>query len=147
MRAMNRDTVFSLLVLLLSVTVGWVAFGYPSDSSWFPRVLSVFLGLMAMFLLAGSRKIVNADGPDFFDSQVAQVRVAAAVFGAAVLYALAIQLLDFEVVNYVFLVAAMYLLGQRNPIVIAGVATATMLLIKLLFFVLLDVSRPQGLLF
>ena len=81
------------------------------------------------------------------DGQVAQVRIAAAVFGAAVLYALAIQLLNFEVANYVFLVAAMYLLGQRNPIVIAGVATATMLLIKLLFFVLLDVSRPQGLLF
>ena len=42
---------------------------------------------------------------------------------------------------------AMYMLGQRDPIVIATVATVTMLLIKLLFFVLLDVSRPQGLLF
>ena len=58
-----------------------------------------------------------------------------------------IQFVSFEVANFLFLVAAMTLLGQRNPMVIAGVATVTMLLIKLLFFVLLDVSRPQALLF
>ena len=31
-------------MLLVSVTAGSVAFSYPADSSWFPRVLSVFLG-------------------------------------------------------------------------------------------------------
>jgi hypothetical protein len=41
----------------------------------------------------------------------------------------------------------MYLLGQRNPVIIVSIATATMLLVKLLFFFLLDVSRPQTLLF
>lgn len=146
MRALDRNIVFSLLVLLVSVTAGWVAFSYPSDSSWFPRVLSVFLGLMAMVLLVRSRKVAVADDADFFDGQASQARAAAMVFVAAVLYALAIQIVSFEIANFLFLVAAMYLLGQRNPVVIASVATATMLLIKLLFFVLLDVSRPQGLL-
>ena len=63
------------------------------------------------------------------------------------MYALAIQFVSFEIANFLFLVSAMYVLGQRSPIVIASVATVTMLLVKLLFFVLLDVSRPQALLF
>ncbi len=145
MYALNRNIVFALLVLLVSVTAGAVAFSYPSDSSWFPRVLSFFLGLMAMVLLVRIRKA--ADEADFFSGQASQVWAAAIVFVAAVLYTLVIQFVSFEIANFLFLVVAMYLLGQRNPIVIASVASVTMLLIKLLFFVLLDVSRPQGLLF
>ncbi len=145
MYALNRNIVFALLVLLVSVTAGAVAFSYPSDSSWFPRVLSVFLGLMAMVLLVRIRKV--ADEADFFSGQASQVWAAAIVFVAAVLYTLVIQFVSFEIANFLFLVVTMYLLGQRNPIVIASVASVTMLLIKLLFFVLLDVSRPQGLLF
>ena len=147
MHSLNRDTVFSVLVLLVSVTAGWVAFSYPSESSWFPRVTAVFLGIMAIVLLARSRVVANVEDTDCFDEQLLQLRTAASVFVAAIAYALAIQIVSFEIANYLFLVVAMYLLGQRNPIVITGVATATMLLIKLLFFVLLDVSRPQGLLF
>ena len=147
MRALNRDVVFSMLVFLGSVTTGWAAFNYPADSSWFPRVLSVFLGLMAIVLFLRSRKAAAVSEMVWSDVQAPQARAAAGVFAAAVLYALTIQFVSFEIANYLFLVAAMYLLGQRNPIVIAGVATVTMLLIKLLFFVLLDVSRPQALLF
>ncbi len=147
MRALNRDVIFSMLVLLGSITAGWVAFNYPADSSWFPRVLSVFLGLMAMVLFLRSRKAAEVSDVIGSDAQALQARSAAIVFAATVLYAVTIQFVSFEVANFLFLVAAMYLLGQRNPIVIAGVATVTMLLIKLLFFVLLDVSRPQALLF
>ena len=147
MRALNRNVAFSMLVLLVSVTAGWVAFGYPSDSSWFPRTLSVFLGLMAIVPFLSSRKTANTADADVFGGQVSQAGAAAFVFIAAALYAVAIQFLSFEIANFLFLVMAMYMLGQRDPIVIATVATVTMLLIKLLFFVLLDVSRPQGLLF
>ncbi len=147
MRALNRNVTFSLLVLLVSVTAGSVAFGYPADSSWFPRTLSVFLGLMATVLFLSSRKTANTADADGFGGQVSQAGAAAFVFIAAALYAVAIQFLSFEIANFLFLVMAMYMLGQRDPIVIATVATVTMLLIKLLFFVLLDVSRPQGLLF
>ncbi len=147
MRALNRNVAFSLLVLLVSVTAGSVAFGYPADSSWFPRTLSVFLGLMAIVLFLSSRKTANTADADVFGGQVSQAGAAAFVFIAAALYAVAIQFLSFEIANFLFLVMAMYVLGQRDPIVIATVATVTMLLIKLLFFVLLDVSRPQGVLF
>ncbi len=147
MRALNRDVVFSMLVFLGSITAGWVAFNYAADSSWFPRVLSVFLGLMAIVLFLRSRNAAEVSDVDWSDTRAPQARAAAVVFAATVLYALAIQFVSFEIANFLFLVAAMYLLGQRNPIVIAGVATVTMLLIKLLFFVLLDVSRPQALLF
>lgn len=147
MRALNRDIVFSLLILLISVTAGWVAFGYAVDSSRFPRVLSVFLGLMALLLLVRSRRTPNEIGTESLREQLSRGRAAIIVFAAAVLYALAIQIISFEIANYLFLVATMYLLGQRNPVVIVSIATATMLLVKLLFFFLLDVSRPQTLLF
>ena len=78
------------------------------------------------------------------DGHVVKVRAGGMVCAAAILYALSIQFVSFEIVNFLFLVVMMYVLGQRNPIVIACVATVTMLLIKLLFFVLLDVSRPPG---
>ncbi|MCH8060449.1 MAG: tripartite tricarboxylate transporter TctB family protein [Proteobacteria bacterium] len=145
MRTLHRDIVLSMLVLLVSVTAGWVAFHYPSDSSWFPRVLTVFLGLMALFLLVRSLKTTG--DVDMFDGQAAQARAAGIVFAAAILYALSIQFVSFEFANFLFLVVMMYVLGQRNPIVIACVATVAMLLIKLLFFVMLDVSRPPGLWF
>ncbi len=147
MRALNRDVIFSMLVLLGSITAGWVAFNYPADSSWFPRVLSVFLGLMAIVLILRSRKAAEVSDVVWTEAQTAQARAAAIVFAATVLYALTIQFVSFEIANFLFLVTAMYVLGQRNPIVIAGVATMTMLLIKMLFFILLDVSRPQTLLF
>ena len=147
MRALNRDIVFSLLILLISVTAGWVAFGYAADSSRFPRVLSVFLGLMALLLLVRSRRTLNEIGTESLRGQLSRGRAAIIVFAAAILYALAIQIISFEIANYLFLVATMYLLGQRNPVVIVSIATATMLLVKLLFFFLLDVSRPQTLLF
>lgn len=147
MPALIRNVVFSVLVLLVSVTAGSVAFAYPADSSWFPRVLSVFLALMAIVLMISSRGSTDAEDASLYRSQASQLNYAALVIVAAVLYAIAIQFLSFEIANFLFLIAAMYVLGQRNPIVIAGVATVTMLLVKLLFFVLLDVSRPQGLLF
>ena len=147
MRVLNRDVIFSLLILLISVTAGWAAFGYAADSSRFPRVLSVFLGLMALLLLVRSLRTSNAIGTVSLSRQLSQGKAAIIIFAAAVLYALAIQIVSFEIANYLFLVAMMYLLGQRNPVVIVSIATATMLLVKLLFFFLLDVSRPQTLFF
>jgi putative tricarboxylic transport membrane protein len=137
----NRDTIFSMLMLLLAIVAGWFSFSYPAASSGFPRVLTVFLGLMATLLLVRSlRENVAGAG----DSTAKNLNVAAAVFGAAIVYAIGVQYVSFEIANFLFLAATMYLFGQRNAWVIAGVSTATMLLIKYHFFVLLDVSRPQG---
>ena len=72
------------------------------------------------------------------------MRTALLVFAGGIAYSVAIQYFSFEIVNYVFMVAAMYLFGQRNPYVITLVSLAVMLLIKLLFFEMLDVPRPQG---
>lgn len=142
MGAVNRDTVFALLVLAGSACAAWVAFGYDADSSWFPRVLSVFLIAMSLVLLVGARRqqhtAIEIRG---------QGRNALLIFAAGVAYSIAIQYFSFEIVNYVFMVATMYLFGQRNPWVITLVSLAVMLLIKLLFFVMLDVPRPQGVLF
>ena len=137
----NRDTMFALLVLGTSAGAAWVAFGYDADSSWFPRVLSIFLVSMSLVLLAGARRrqhdAIGLNG---------QGRNALLVFSAGVAYSIAIQYFSFEIVNYLFMVVAMYAFGQRNPWVVTIVSLAVMLLIKLLFFVMLDVPRPQGVL-
>ena len=141
MAGLNRDVIFSLLTLLLAFVAGWVSFSYPAASSGFPRVLTVFLGLLATLLLVRSLGNRDTKAAESVDDNLG---VAAAIFGAAIVYAICIQYVSFEIANFLFLVATMYLFGQRNAWVIAGVATVTMLLIKYLFFVLLDVSRPPG---
>ena len=142
MGVLNRDVLFALLMLVVASVSGWVAFGYAPDSSWFPRVLCVFLGLVATLLLVRS---LRADGKAI--ALDGQLRGALTAFGACIAFAVAIQFLSFEIVNFVFLAGAMYALGQRNPWVIVGVSLATMFLVKLLFFAMLDVPRLQGLLF
>lgn len=141
MRGPDRDRTFALLVLLGSSCAAWVAFGYEPESSWFPRVLSVFLIVLSLVLLVGARlrerTSIEVDG---------QLRNALLVFAGGVAYSISIQYFSFEIVNYVFMAAAMYLFGQRNPYVITVVSLAVMLLIKLLFFEMLDVPRPQGVL-
>ena len=78
MRILNRDIVLSMLVLLVSVTAGWVAFHYPSDSTWFPRVLTVFLRLMEMGLRVRSLK--TAGSGELIDGIVVQARGAGTDF-------------------------------------------------------------------
>ena len=143
MSALGRDALFALLILALAATSGWVAFGYAADSSWFPRVLSVFLAAMALLLLVRG---LRSSGPEplSFDGRL---RSAALVFSAGIVYAMLISLLSFEIANFLFLAGAMVALGQRNPWIVVGVSLATMLLVKLLFFVMLDVPRPQGVLY
>ncbi len=140
MRALDKDRAFATLTIVIAIASGTVAFGYAAESAWFPRVLSVFIGMVGALLLWNSRAS-NDTGYNL------NVKTALVVFASCVVYAIAIQYVSFEIVNYVFLVAAMYLLGQRNPWVIVAVATGTMLLVKLLFFVMLDVARPVGVLF
>ena len=140
MGALGRDALFALLTLGLASVSGWVAFGYAADSSWFPRVLSVFLASMALLLLVRSLRRPNPEPL----SVNGRLRSAALVFSAGVLYAVLISLLSFEIANFLFLAGGMVALGQRNPWIVVGVSLATMFLVKLLFFVMLDVPRPQG---
>ncbi len=137
MITLHRDFVFGLAVLAVAIVVAVVSFGYAADSSWFPRVLSIFLGMMAVLLLFRSRKLPAVAA----SADQGQLAAALHVLAAGIVYALLIQVVSIEIATYVVLVGAMYFLGQRNAVVIALVATITMLLIKLLFFVMLDVSR------
>ncbi len=137
MITLHRDFVFGLAVLTVAIVVAVVSFGYAADSSWFPRVLSIFLGMMAVLLLFRSRKLPAVAA----SADQGQLAAALHVLAAGIVYALLIQVVSIEIATYVVLVGAMYFLGQRNAVVIALVATITMLLIKLLFFVMLDVSR------
>ena len=143
MGALGRNAWFALLTLALAIVAGWVAFGYAADSSWFPRVLCVFLGAMAVLLLMRS---MRDDSIERLASG-RELRSAVLVFGAGILYALMISVVSFEIANFLFLAGAMLALGQRNPWLIVGVSLASMLLIKLLFFVMLDVPRPQVVLY
>ena len=137
MITLHRDFVFGLAVLTVAIVVAVVSFGYAADSSWFPRVLSIFLGMMAVLLLFRIRKLPAVAA----SADQGQLAAALHVLAAGIVYALLIQVVSIEIATYVALVGAMYFLGQRNAVVIALVATITMLLIKLLFFVMLDVSR------
>lgn len=155
MGSMQNDHVFSIGAIFVAVLVGYVAFGYPTESSYFPRVLAVFLGFMALMLLvrtrffsaASSRKNESQAKSRLSEEQVDQLKSAALVFGGVLAYVGAIKLVNYEISTVVFLVAFILALGYRNFVWIAVTAVGLTLLLYAVFFNFLAVARPDSLFF
>lgn len=159
MESTLNSRLFSICILLVMFPAAYVAFGYAADSSWFPRILIIFLILMAFLLLArsgGFKTATTSDKPlpdtesnDQLPAtqQSDQLKAAGLVLGSLIMYIAAIKLVNFEIASYLFMVVSMWVLGNRNPVLIAIVATAVMVLLKVVFFIFLDISRPSSLFF
>lgn len=145
-----REDSFSLLTLLLSIVCMIVAFQYPADSSGFPRAVATFLMLLAASDLIRSRAARRKTKRDSSDAAIVDRRnwtAALLVLVSAPAYILLARMFDFEIAMFVYLVAGMYTLGERNPILIVSVSVGVMVVVKGLFFVLLDVTRTSTVIF
>lgn len=154
MRVVTRDDSFSLLTLLLAIVCMIVAFQYPADSSGFPRAVATLLMLLAatdLIRSAAARRRPRHDSSDFGNDADAGDRrhwtAALLVFASAPAYVLLASLFDFEIATFVYLAAGMFALGERKPWLIVSVSVGVMLVVKGLFFVLLDVTRTSTLIF
>ena len=140
MTSRSRDRWFAAVSLAIASLSGVVALGYPDGSAGFPLALCLFVGLLSLLLLVRSR----AGDTTAETSDQGQLRTAAAVVAVTVTYTVLIRFVSFEVANYLFLVCTMLWLGERRILRVVIIALGMTLLIKLLFFVLLDVARPTG---
>lgn len=154
MKSFIRDNSFSLLTLVLSVTCVAVAFQYPADSSGFPRAIAIFLMTLSIADLVRktsarrhSDQVLKVSDGDMASSGRQYTSAVLIVSLSAPAYVALVKLFDFEIATFVFLVAGMLLLGIRKPVLIVSVAIGVLIAVKLLFFVLLDVTRSSTLIF
>ncbi len=152
MGKIQKDNLFSIGVVFIASLVGFVAFGYPSESSYFPRVLAAFLGVMALLLLVRTnvRRAPTSHQEDSGTSsggQVDQLKAAALVFGGVLGYLGAIKLVNYEISTVLFLIGFIFVLGYRNVVWMTATAVGLTLLLYVVFFNFLAVARPESLFF
>lgn len=154
----QRSVWVSLLVLLMALICTVASFSFPADSSAFPRAVSAILVLLAVADLVGNfngRNIVRqAPSEKRLDEVTSpsvdrgkQLRTALLVFASAPLYIGMVRLFDFEIATFVYLLTGMLVLGIRRPVMTVVISVTVVLIVKALFFVLLDVSRTTTIVF
>lgn len=136
---------FPIIALAIALVCTVVSFAYPADSSGFPRVMSVLLLVLAVMELL---KVFRAGNVfELKQEQTAQWRAALLVFASAPFYIALARLFDFEIATYVYLLSGMLVLGVRRPVTVVVVSISTLLIVKVLFFTLLDVTRAPTVFF
>lgn len=157
MNKYNKDRIFALGSIALALYLGYESFGYPSESAFFPRVLSVLLGLLGMLLflrLTLKNKKTgmhenSARSPEAvsFQTEFDTIKSAGLVFGSIISYGLVVALINYEAATVLFLATMMLLLGFRGTLWTAGISLGLTALLYSIFFKLLGVSRPESLFF
>ncbi len=158
---MTKDQTFAVCCLLFSIYLGYEVFAYPSDSSFFPRVLTVVMGsLSLLFFLrkSFSRKSGGAvntekDRPTcksesgLVSGDADALKAAALVFVSIAVYSMLIGVVNYEVATILFLTSMMLLLKFARIGWIFVIAGGFMGLLWGIFFHLLGVSRPDSIFF
>lgn len=149
--------IFSLIMLVIGLVCALVSFQYPADSSGFPRAMSVLLIVLcaAEFLRIQRSHGWSASEQGHTDSgpspsqqeRSAELRAALLVLVSAPVYIMLARLFDFEIATFVYLCGGMWILGIKNPLIAVPVSVAVLVIVKLLFFTLLDVSRAPTIVF
>ncbi len=156
----QKDKLFAIGTICVALLFGTVAFGYPFESSYFPRVLAVFVGLMATVLLIRVRLVKETasarsseagippqDNNEQQKDWIGQLKAAFITFAAILAYAAGIMIVNYEIATLAFLTILMLVLGYRNVTWIVVTAVGMTLLLYGVFFNFLAVARPISLFF
>ena len=142
MSASAKDLVFAAISFALACTIGWVAFGYPIGSSYFPRTLAVLMAVLAAgfgFRVWFSRDTVVAT------SLPADFRAAIIAFGSVAAYVAGMKLAGYEITTFLFLTLLIMGLGRVAILRASLISLAVTAVLWGIFFILLAVPRPEGL--
>ncbi len=144
MTELLRDRLFATLIVLLAVAGLLVSQVYSADTALFPRALCSLLLILALTLLWRS----------FTSSQPTPGNVAITAWGSALLVIAAViawvagvMLFNIELATLLFCLVSLRVLGLRDWWWTWNTAAGLMLFVHLLFFRLLDVTRPDSWLF
>lgn len=161
MSAAQKNRVFAIGTLLLAFYLGYVSFSYPSESSLFPRVLSVLMGSLGLLFLlrqilqakklklSQSRASTGQCSAEFdgFGGDINALKSAGLVFGSIGIYTLLVRLVNYEIATVIFLTAMMLVLRFSRKRWIIVISCGLMALLWAIFFHLLGVTRPESLFF
>ncbi|MDO5041408.1 MAG: tripartite tricarboxylate transporter TctB family protein [Peptoniphilus sp.] len=110
------------------------------DSKFFPYIVSGIAILLATILLFSSIFGPRKDETFDFSGTSRSIK-----FGILLLvYVILISFFGFYISTPIYLLGAMYVLGQRNKKIMLGVAIFTPLVVYLFFEVLLKLNIPDG---
>ncbi len=144
----SKDKVFATACIGIAAVLAVIVFSYPLESSYFPRILVVFIGAMGSLLLARNclqKTAVKA--AENLDQYKAQLSSAALVFTSIAAYTLGIYLVNYEITTALFLFLFMLALGYRKITVMVVTSLSLTLSLYLIFFEILAVARPDSLFF
>ena len=149
MKTLQNERVFPILMMVVASAAAVVAFAYPADSSGFVRAMSLLLLVFSAAEFWRVRRTSESESaaPSNTGTSQSQHRTALIVFVSAPFFIVLARLFDFEIAIFLFLVSAMVVFGYRKPVKTTLIALAVLLVVKLLFFELLDVSRAPTLVF
>lgn len=129
----------ALVVAIFVITPGFPPPGQPNDpgTAAFPRIIAGALGALALILLVRPER--GEPLPRGRDA----LRVAGVV-GLLLFYVAVLELLGFILATFIFLVGALLLAGARRPLTLILVPTGVSVVLFYVFYELLRVSLPRG---
>lgn len=138
----NKDSVFALISLVISIALALIAFSYPSDSSWFPRILCLTIVLLSLALLIQSRRQKTKNSGE--DEQNIFSKRTLSFYILCVIYILALPRIGFFVSSYFFIVAACMMFKYKNKFVVFLWPAVLSVVLWGVFTYCLNVPTPQG---
>ena len=144
MQQHRMDKIFCAAMIAFAIGCGAVAWSYPVDSSYFPRILSVFIALIGLCFWI---RLSKSNTDKVHDGRKGQALAALSVFGAISAYIFALQIINFEFSTLLFIGLFSFCLGCRHLVTILVVSGLSTAILYGIFFEFLAVSRPESLFF
>lgn len=141
---LNKDRIAALIVLSICVFLFILSLPYPTKASRWPQVLLLLLGLCSLFLLV--TRGLKSEGKDAGADKVPKLRILLLV-GISIVYIICIGIIGFVVSTFAFLLSMSYLLGIRNKSSILASSTLISAFTYTLFWHILGIGLPKGILF
>lgn len=155
---MIKDFVFGLFTIIFSSVVLVVAFGYPHESSYFPRAIAFFIGAMGVILFSRATLAMCSKEGGFFsfleEKQKLYSLVASKdnfyfifIFCSLVVYLVLLYTFNYLVATFVFLMATIHFLGFKKIIKNSIISLFALSLLYFIFFYLLSIASMDSLFF
>jgi hypothetical protein len=140
----NKDRIAALILLSMTSFLFILSLSYPTKASRWPQVLLLLLGMCSVYLLVTGG--LKPEGKVAKVSKVPKFRIILLV-AVSIVYIICIGVIGFIVSTFGFLLAMSYLLGIRNKWFILAASTLVSAFTYTLFWHILRIGLPKGILF
>ncbi len=145
--SVHKNHVLACLIWLLAAFVYWQALKIPVlktdlslvDASFFPKIIAVLLAFLAAFVFFRASK----EPENYLRFRLAPELAYVLLFSALILaYIVLLPYCGFESSSIAFLIAGMWLLGMRRPLLLLTVPVGITALVYLIFIRIMHVPLP-----